>query len=101
MNRHSVTGKNDRTEPHREVPFRAGQRDDPRIEEETTMLHETKISRMIPRLVGVLLFTVFIALAASDAEARTLVFIHGKNEGRLPVSTIQNTYWTQEMIRAS
>jgi triacylglycerol esterase/lipase EstA (alpha/beta hydrolase family) len=58
--------------------------------------------RALPRTVAMLVFAGFIvAAAASEADARTLVFIHGKNEGKLPVSTIQSTYWTQEMIRAS
>jgi triacylglycerol esterase/lipase EstA (alpha/beta hydrolase family) len=52
-------------------------------------------------MLGLMLFAVFYLCSASAANAVTLVFVHGKGDGKKSVSDVYNNYWTNDMIKAS
>lgn len=58
--------------------------------------------QLIGRSVFVMAFlALFLTITAADANAVTLVFVHGKGSSKPSIDSLRNDYWTNDMIRAS
>ncbi|MEW6735652.1 MAG: hypothetical protein AB1489_30455 [Acidobacteriota bacterium] len=57
--------------------------------------------RLSRSILGFVFLMMIFAFTAAEADAVTLVFVHGKGSSKPTIDDLRNNYWTVDMLRAS